>query len=240
MIDILPRSDDEGVLWKATLDLAEMLAGLPWTLVGAQMVMLHGFEAAEVPGRTTSDVDLLFDVRALVGATEEATRHLQSAGFSSTGRSPDGVAHRFVEGAVVVDVLAPEGLGPRTRHRTIDGARTVQVPGGSQALERTEMVDVRLESRLGPAPAPLAPRGDPPQGTGGRRGSRRGVQAPGRPRLPPRARPRSRSLVPTLRPSERRWLVARRELLERDHPAWRMSRRADDGYLALRILSAVR
>lgn len=240
MIDILPRSTDEGVLWQATLDLAEVLAGLPWTLVGAQMVMLHGFEAAELPGRTTRDVDLLFDVRAFVGATEEATRRLLSAGFSSTGRSPDGVAHRFVAGAIVVDVLAPEGLGPRTRHRTIKGARTVQVPGGSQALERTEVVDARLGSRLGRLRRPSL--------LGAILLKARAVGA-----APAEASkhlgdlafllglvPDPRSLAPTLRPSERRWLVARRELLERDHPAWRMSRRADDAYLALLILGAVR
>jgi len=149
MIEVLPRSEDERALWQATLDLAELLAGLPWTLVGAQMVMLHAFEAGAVPGRTTIDLDLLFDVRAFVGATDEATRRLQSAGFASAGREPDGVAHRFVKGAVLVDILAPDGLGPRTSRRTIPGGHTVQVPGGSQALERTEVVEVRLGDRLG-------------------------------------------------------------------------------------------
>lgn len=41
MIDIIPRDETEGGLWAATVDLAALLAGLPWTLVGAQMVMLH-------------------------------------------------------------------------------------------------------------------------------------------------------------------------------------------------------
>lgn len=154
MIELAPRDESEQALWAATLDIADLLDGLPWTLVGAQMVMLHAFEAGETPGRTTGDLDLLFDIRAYIGATAEASRRLLVAGFTETGPSPDGVAHRLSKGVVVVDVLAPEGLGERTSRATIAGGRTVEVPGGSQALERTEIVDVRLGSRVGRLPRP--------------------------------------------------------------------------------------
>lgn len=154
MIELSPRDESERALWAAALDLAELLLGLPWTLVGAQMVMLHAFEAGHLPGRTTGDIDLLFDVRAHVGATGAASNRLLDAGFVQTGRSMDGVAHRFIKGDVVVDVLAPEGLGERASRETIVGARTIQVPGGSQALERTEVVDVRLGNRVGRLPRP--------------------------------------------------------------------------------------
>jgi len=139
MIEVLPRSEDERALWQATLDLAELLAGLPWTLVGAQMVMLHAFEAGAVPGRTTIDLDLLFDVRAFVGATDEATRRLQSAGFASAGREPDGVAHRFVRSLRAFGRASDAGwrvgrsssiaaMPPGARR---DGRRTPTSPSGS-------------------------------------------------------------------------------------------------------------
>lgn len=154
MIEILPRDESEHALWAATLDLADLLAGPPWTLVGAQMVMLHAFEAGEIPGRTTGDLDVLFDVRAHVGATAKATKRLLSTGFVEAGLGPDGIAHRFASGHVVVDILAPDGLGERTSKAPIAGGRTVQVPGGSQALDRTQIVDVRMDDRAAKLPRP--------------------------------------------------------------------------------------
>ena len=149
MIEIAPRDDTERTLWGAAFDLAQLLDGLPWTLVGAQMVMLHAFEAGVVPARTSGDLDFLFDVRALTGATEEATARLIRAGFAEANRTTDGVAHRVTKGTIIVDILAPEGLGARTSRATVSGARTVSVPGGTQALARTEKVEVRLGDRIG-------------------------------------------------------------------------------------------
>lgn len=236
MIELAPRDESEQALWAATLDLADLLDGLPWTLVGAQMVMLHAFEAGETPGRTTGDLDLLFDVRAYIGATAEASRRLLIAGFTETGPSPDGVAHRFSRGVVVVDVLAPEGLGERTSRATIAGGRTVQVPGGSQALERTEIVDVRLGGRVGRLPRPsllgailLKARavGAAPDEAAKHRGDLAFLLG---------LADDPRSLVVALQKAERTWLRSRRELADRAHQAWRMSRRPDDAFLALGIL----
>lgn len=134
VIDLVSCDDTEQALRSATPDLAGLLAGLPRTLVGAQMVILHAFEVGEIPGRTTDDLNLFFDVRAYVGATGEATRWLLRAGFIETRPSPDGVAHRFTRDVVVVDVLAPDGLGTRTSSASIVGGRTVHVPGGSRAF----------------------------------------------------------------------------------------------------------
>lgn len=236
MIEITPRDERERALWAATLDLADLLDGLPWTLVGAQMVMLHAFEAGEAPGRTTRDLDLLFDVRAYVGATAEASRRLLVTGFTQTRPSPDGVAHRFSNGVVLVDVLAPEGLGRCTPRATIAGGRTVEVPGGSQALERTEIVDVRLGGRVDKLPRPsllgailLKARavGVAPGEAAKHRGDLAFLLG---------LADDPRSLAGSLRKTERTWLRSRRELADRAHQAWRMSRRPDDAFLTLRIL----
>jgi hypothetical protein len=236
VIELVPRDDAERALWSASLDLAELLAGLPWTLVGAQMVLLHAYEEGEVPGRTTGDLDLLFDVRAYVGATFQATKRLLSAGYTETRPNPDGIAHRFTKGVIVVDVLAPESLGRLTSRATIEGGRTVQVPGGTQALERTETVDVRLGDRVGSLPRPsllgailLKARamGAAPDEAAKHRGDLAFL-------LGLIADPRA--LADDLRNTERRWLRSRAELLDRANAAWRSSSRPDDAYLALGIM----
>jgi hypothetical protein len=201
------------------------------------MVMLHAFEAGEVPGRTTGDLDVLFDVRADVRATAAATARLMAAGFTEIAPTPDGIAHRFTRGSVVVDVLAPDGLGERTPRATIAGGRTVRVPGGSQALLRSEAVDVRLGDRLGQLRRPSlvgaillkaravgAAPGEATKHLGDLAFLCGLVRDP-------------RALAGELRKTEPAWLRACGELRDRGHPAWRMSRQSDDAFLAFGILA---
>jgi hypothetical protein len=68
--------------------------------------------------------------------------------------SPEGIAHRYRRGTVSVDVLAPDGLGPRADLTTTPPGRTLQVPGGTQALERTELVPVATSTLSGHVPRP--------------------------------------------------------------------------------------
>lgn len=63
--------------------------------------------------------------------------------------TPDGRGHRFVRGEILIDVLAADNLGDRVDLTTIPPARTIEVPGGSQALRRTELVDVSLAKQVG-------------------------------------------------------------------------------------------
>ena len=72
--------------------------------------------------------------------------------------SADGLAHRYTRSAeprpVVIDVLAPEGLGERADLTTTPPGRTIEVPGGTQALSRTESITVVHEGRSGTIPRP--------------------------------------------------------------------------------------
>jgi hypothetical protein len=71
---------------------------------------------------------------------------------------PDALAHRYVRPAeprpVVVDVLAPEGVGARAVLVTTPPGRPVEVPGGTQALSRTKRVTIVHEGRSGTLPRP--------------------------------------------------------------------------------------
>jgi hypothetical protein len=105
------------------------------------MVTIHATVwGVEVP-RATDDGDIVVDVRTF---TRNAMRLIADAlvddGFDYE-RSPEGVV-RFTRGVATVDLLAPDGLGPRPIE-TRQG-RMIQAPGATQAIGRAEPVIVQL------------------------------------------------------------------------------------------------
>ena len=143
----------EEALWPVLLELGEVQPS-NWTLIGGQMVLLHALERGAGVPRVSTDLDVLVNARVATHAVRDFVRALQQRGFEPAGMSPEGVVHRFVRGGVSVDVLAPEGLSERTDLTTISPGRTLQSPGGSQALRRTEMVPIRFRGQTGLAPRP--------------------------------------------------------------------------------------
>ena len=151
---VRPRDADEVRLWRTTLELSRALPQRGWTLIGAQMVVLHAAAVGRELGRSSGDLDLLADVRLLGDATRTLAASLIALGFLAE-ITIDGRAHRFRRGDDLVDLLAPDGLGVRANLETVPGGRTIVVPGGSQALRRTErgQVEVRgLGTRELPRP----------------------------------------------------------------------------------------
>jgi len=100
----------------------------------------------------------LADIRAQQDGLVEVVRILEAQRFSLESISADGIAHRYVRhtdaGRLVVDVLAPDGVGERANLTTTPPGRTIEVPGGSQAMSRTEWVRVSHEGRSGRIPRP--------------------------------------------------------------------------------------
>ena len=92
---------------------------------------------------------------------------LTALDFESTGPSPDGHAYRFErhiapgvaavdvaadqedDQVLVVDVLAPEGLGPRA-----DLSFAFPAQGVAQALARTELLPIRVAAQVHWVPRP--------------------------------------------------------------------------------------
>jgi len=147
----LPGHDDE--LWAALIELSELRLG-EWTLVGGQMVFLHAMEHGVEPPRVSTDLDVLVNARVVTGGVREFVASIEAVGFELVGASPDGIAHRYERNGVIVDVLAPEGLGTRVDLTTTPPGRTLQVPGGTQALDRTELVPVTFGGQSGLVPRP--------------------------------------------------------------------------------------
>ena len=134
-----PHHDD---LWTTLCDLGDA-HDEDWVIIGGQMVMLHALEAGREPGRVSQDLDTVIDARVRPPALPAFLATLANLGFTSAGVSPDEVAHRFERGSVHVDVLGPDGLGGRSDLRTVGTATTIQVGGGTQALQRAERFTVR-------------------------------------------------------------------------------------------------
>lgn len=116
-----------------------------WTVVGAQMVVLHAaFHGVSRPVRTR-DTDVLVDIRAI--NLQDVAAWLKEKDFDLEGISVDGIGHRFVRGAVTFDLLSIDHIGEADR-TTVPPARTVEVPGGRQAIGRTLDAHVHIGEDL--------------------------------------------------------------------------------------------
>ena len=140
-------------LWETLLELARTPLQ-EWTLIGGQMVLLHALEHGAEPTRFSTDIDVVVNARVVAGGIRGFVVTLESLGFSLAGGSPDGIAHRYRRAGASIDVLAPEGLGHRADLTTTPPGRTLAVPGGTQALERTELLPVRFNEMQGFVPRP--------------------------------------------------------------------------------------
>ena len=157
-IELPPLATPVDQLWHVLLDLGEQLT-VGWALVGGQMVLLHALEHGRVPPQISQDGDVVADVRTQPSAVHDVVAALGAAGFEPDIPSADGIAHRYSRPAeprpVVVDVLGPEGLPADTQLLvTAPPNRTIEIPGGTQALARTETVTVVHERRVGHLPRP--------------------------------------------------------------------------------------
>lgn len=150
-LSTLPGHDEQ--LWDILLELSELRPG-EWTLVGGQMVYLHAVEHGITPPRVSTDLDILVNARIVSGAVAAFAAEIERLGFELDGIGPGNIAHRYRRQRVTIDVLAPDGLGPRTDLTTTPPGRTLQVPGGSQALLRTELVPVSVHGHTGRIPRP--------------------------------------------------------------------------------------
>ncbi|MEX0836181.1 MAG: hypothetical protein WD010_08830 [Nitriliruptor sp.] len=151
----LPHQGAEGRLWNALLDVADAQPK-GWTLIGALMVMLHAHAAGLDARRTTRDADALADTRGVTLATRRLVATLERLGWEMHPDHPraDDVGFRFVKDELLLDVLAPDGLGARTDITTVPPLTTVSIPGGSQALRRTAVRHVVVGDRQGRLPVP--------------------------------------------------------------------------------------
>lgn len=130
-------------LWSELGDLVERLPG-EWVLVGGLMVHLYGVQAGMTDIRPTRDIDVLAQARPPT-AIQQIARVLEEDGFRLEMPDADGYAYRYVRGDLTVDVPSPDGIKPPPK---LTGAlNAVSIPGGTQALTRSELVEVKVDGR---------------------------------------------------------------------------------------------
>lgn len=237
-IRIVPIDEAEAAVWRLAREVTEILHGLPWVLIGGLMVRIIEAEHGVTTLVTTGDVDTLLDVRMLSTATEDAAARLQSANFEPQHYA-DGVTYRFIRGDDIVDVLAPDHLGARTKAATVSSDEPLEAPGGRQALNRRRVV--RIDAGNGAFEIPL------PTLIGAIVIKARVVETTKRKHSHGKhERDLARLLALVQDPTSDRaelskkecgYLRARADLLDAGHPAWARVSGADDGVIALSILS---
>lgn len=145
-VKIAPEDPETASLWRDLGRLAAQVLPAEWTLVGGLMVQLLAYEAGETGVRATTDIDILGDARQRA-TIEKIAEALDDDGFVlELPSSTDGVSHRWCRGDLIVDLLAPDGL--RIDPPMLGGVRTIQIPGGSQALARTATVEVEIDGAI--------------------------------------------------------------------------------------------
>ena len=145
VIEIRAVDEETAQLWRKVAELArEFGVDQEWTLVGGLMVQLHAYERGANP-RPTTDIDLLADARRRPTAVSRIARAIKEMGgeLPTPPRTNPNLGYRFEIDGQIVDVLGPDGLNKRPR--TIGKFETFEIPGGSQALNRTETVAISID-----------------------------------------------------------------------------------------------
>ncbi|MDO8147233.1 nucleotidyl transferase AbiEii/AbiGii toxin family protein [Isoptericola sp. b515] len=153
LLDIPSPPGGWGPPWCNVAELAAVLPGDRWTLVGGLMAQLHGVHQGIGIVRPTNDVDIIVHVETTPGVVAETARALESIGYGlvTSIDERNTTAHRFrrsedtvdvlTAGDDVVDVLIADHAPPRVVE-PLRGRDMVAIEGGTQALRRT--VDARL------------------------------------------------------------------------------------------------
>jgi hypothetical protein len=109
------------------------------------MVALFAIEAQQGQ-RATTDIDFLTDARSRPSGTVWATERLQALGATprELQASEQERGFRVDFDGQIVDVLAPDGLG-LSGATTTGKLKTIQIPGGTQALNRIEVIEIVVD-----------------------------------------------------------------------------------------------
>ena len=146
-VRIEPPSAKARQLWETTLGLAQEFGdSAEWTLIGGLMVQLHAAEH-QSDSRLTDDIDFLGDSHRSPSMTQRIARTLRSRGaeMRMPPSSNERLGYRFELDGEIVEILGPDGV--KTDPKTIGRYTTVQAPGGTQALRRSEIAMVSLDGQ---------------------------------------------------------------------------------------------
>lgn len=151
-VTLAPAPPGDEDIWAVLMDLAGALHPTEWCLIGGQMIALRAWVAGVPAPRTSADLDVLSNLYVHPDAVLRCARAVRDLGFEVEELHTSG--HRFTRGRLVVDVLAPDHPPKRASLRTVGQRTTIEVPGGTQALRRLELVPVERAGRDALVPVP--------------------------------------------------------------------------------------
>ncbi|WP_158852208.1 hypothetical protein [Saccharothrix deserti] len=147
-VELPAMTPPQEAAWSTILDLEDGL-DCHWSLIGGQMVALISAEYGQAIPRATTDGDIVIGVWLDRDALRQASALLTKRGFAED-ETADGYGYRYRRGTARIDLLVPEEMGRQQRiPTTTTGRRGVEMPGGNQALIRSERLPVRLADRIG-------------------------------------------------------------------------------------------
>ena len=140
-------------IWRLLFQLYEAYP-TGWAVVGAQMVIVHAATNNVSRPVRTDDSDVLVDIRTV--KLQEIADWLMEQGFDFDQEtvSPEGIGHRFVRSGARIDLLSIDHSGRAANRLTVPPARTVEVPGGRLAANRTVEATVTIGEETGRIPIP--------------------------------------------------------------------------------------
>jgi predicted nucleotidyltransferase len=159
VVSLPAMTDEQGRMWDLILTLSDRLGPQQWSLVGGQMVALYAAHAGVTWPRVTRDIDMLANMEVMQDNLKSCTAVLRDLGLR-VQLDNAGAAYRFSDtekpapGSLVVDLLAPDHRKKLSALWTSKG-RTIQIDGGTQALQRVGTFEVHLANgRAGLVPVP--------------------------------------------------------------------------------------
>ncbi len=146
----------ERASWEGLRDLARILHD-GWTLAGGTLVRLLATERGARFQRSTTDIDLILDIRAHPRTKELIGPALRQAGFAiPPPPNPTGKDHRWVRPVpgrngveASIDILAPSFLGARIYDTKFPGIGKLLATRGAQfGIDRSEQVIVVVDDEF--------------------------------------------------------------------------------------------
>ena len=122
-------------MWSQLVELSRHLQPDDWLLVGGQMVVLHCHLADIVPGRTTTDIDVLTNVVTTSGALSACREAARAMNLEPEPTVDNRRQHRFRNNTMILDLLVPDHT-PKHLALRLAGREPVPIIGGARALQR--------------------------------------------------------------------------------------------------------
>ena len=150
-VELPALADPSDAVWPLLFRLAEQ-EPVGWSIVGAQMVMLHASHHGIRRPLITQDLDIVVDIRTV--SPRAIADRLTNMGFTLAALSTEGTGHRFVRGRASIDLLSIDHQGSADL-TTVPPARTIPIAGGRRAIDRSSMIEVVThEGETGTVPLP--------------------------------------------------------------------------------------